>query len=64
MTPKQFENWLRKEHGIESDTKRGTGHKALLNPKNGKHSQLPMHGGGKQLGKGLINKILNDLGLK
>jgi len=26
-------------------------------------SQLPMHGG-KELGKGLVNKILKDLGLK
>jgi mRNA interferase HicA len=27
-------------------------------------SQLPMHGSGKELGKGLVNKILKDLGLK
>jgi mRNA interferase HicA len=27
-------------------------------------SQLPMHGGRKELGKGLVNKILKDLGLK
>ena len=27
-------------------------------------SQLPMHGGRKELGTGLVNKILKDLGLK
>ncbi|MBT9290707.1 type II toxin-antitoxin system HicA family toxin [Prosthecodimorpha staleyi] len=27
-------------------------------------SQLPMHGRGKELGTGLVNKILKDLGLK
>jgi mRNA interferase HicA len=27
-------------------------------------SQLPMHGSRKDLGKGLVNKILKDLGLK
>jgi hypothetical protein len=27
-------------------------------------SQIPMHGGGKELGKGLVQKILKDLGLK
>jgi len=64
MTRKQFEKLLRKEYGIESYTKRGTGHKELYNPQNRNRSQLPMHGGGKQLGKGLINKILKDLGLK
>jgi mRNA interferase HicA len=27
-------------------------------------SQLPMHGSRREVGKGLINKILKDLGLK
>lgn len=27
-------------------------------------SQLPMHGSGKELGTGLVNKIFKDLGLK
>jgi mRNA interferase HicA len=27
-------------------------------------SQIPMHGGGKELGKWLVQKILKDLGLK
>ena len=29
----------------------------------GKTTQLPMHGGGKELGKGLVAKILKDLEL-
>ena len=64
MSPRQFERYLRRQFGIEATTKRGTGHKNLVNPSNGKRSQLPMHGGGKQLGSGLMNKILKDLGLK
>lgn len=29
-----------------------------------KTSQLPMHGAGKELGTGLVKKVLKDLGLK
>ncbi len=29
-----------------------------------KRSELPMHGSRKELGKGLVNRILKDLGLK
>jgi mRNA interferase HicA len=29
-----------------------------------RRSQLPYHGQGKELGTGLVNKILKDLGLK
>ena len=31
---------------------------------NGRTTQLPMHGTGKDLGTGLVSKILKDLGLK
>jgi mRNA interferase HicA len=42
--------------------KGGSGH---LTVRRGSHlSQLPMHGSRKELGKGLVNKILNDLGLR
>jgi mRNA interferase HicA len=30
----------------------------------GRKSQLPMHGSRKELGKGLVNKMLKNLGLK
>ena len=29
-----------------------------------RRTELPMHGGGKELGKGLVHRILKDLGLK
>jgi mRNA interferase HicA len=53
-----------RRRGIKITSKRGTGHVALFNPANGKTSVMPVHGGRKQLGTGLINKILKDLGLK
>lgn len=64
MNARQFERWLRKNHGIVSQIKKGTGHKILYNPSNGTYSQLPMHGARHQLGTKLINKIMKDLGLK
>lgn len=63
MNSSQFERWLKKQ-GIEVATKKATGHKALRNPRNGAVSQLPTHGGQKQLGTGLMNKIKKDLGLE
>jgi mRNA interferase HicA len=42
--------------------KDGSGH---LTVRSGdRKSQLPMHGSRKELGKGLVNKILKELGLK
>ena len=63
MNANQFARWLRKQ-GIRVITKRGTGHRDLFNPANGRWSQMPVHGGRKQLGTGLINKIKRDLGLR
>jgi len=42
--------------------KGGSGH--LTVRRGERKTQLPMHGGGKELGTGLVNKILKDLGLK
>lgn len=64
MNASQFERWLRREHGILSEAKRGTGHKILFNPANGRKTDLPMHGGRKQLGTGLVRKIMKELGLQ
>jgi mRNA interferase HicA len=36
----------------------------LIVRRNGRKSVLPMHGGSKQIGKGLWRKILKDLGLQ
>ena len=40
----------------------GGGH--IVVRRNGRGSELPMHGSRKELGKGLANKILKDLRLK
>jgi mRNA interferase HicA len=42
--------------------KGGSGHITIRY--SGKKSQLPMHGGKKELGTGLVNKIKRDLGLE
>jgi mRNA interferase HicA len=42
--------------------KGGSGH--LTVRRGNRISQLPMHGSNKELGTGLVNKILKDLGLK
>jgi mRNA interferase HicA len=42
--------------------KGGSGHVTVR--RGDRVSQLPMHGSHKELGKGLVNKILKDLGLK
>jgi mRNA interferase HicA len=63
LNSSQFERELKKL-GIQVISKQGTGHKDLYNPANGRWSQMPTHGGRKQLGTGLINKIRKDLGLK
>jgi len=42
--------------------KGGSGHVTVR--RGDRKSQIPMHGSRKELGKGLVNKILKDLGLK
>ena len=59
MNSRQFKNWLTKK-GCTFEKGRG-GH--LVVRLRGRKSILPMHGGRKQLGTGLMNKITKDLGL-
>lgn len=61
MNSNQFKAWLKKQ-GCTFDTKRGTGH--VIVRLGDRKSELPMHGGSKELGKGLVEKIKKDLGLK
>ena len=42
--------------------KGGSGHLTVVRGE--RRSQLPMHGGGKELGTGLVNKIKRDLGIE
>jgi mRNA interferase HicA len=62
MNAREFQRWL-KDQGCSFETHRGgSGH--LTVTLNGRKTQLPMHGAGKELGTGLVNKIKKDLGLK
>jgi mRNA interferase HicA len=58
MNSNQFKAWLKKQ----VETKAGTGH-VIARPGN-KKANLPMHGGIKELGTGLVEKIKKQLGLK
>jgi mRNA interferase HicA len=62
MNSSQFKAWLSKQ-GCTFESKRsGSGH--LIVRREGRKSELPMHGGSKELGKGLVQKIKRDLGLR
>lgn len=62
MNAKELRKLLAK-HGATFETHRGgSGHVTVK--LNGKKSQLPMHGSNKELGTGLVTRILKDLGLK
>ena len=50
-------------HGCTFETKKGgSGH--LVVKRGSRRSELPIHGSRKELGTGLVNRILKDLGLK
>ena len=59
MNAGQFKRWLAKQ-GCTFESGKG-GH--LIVRRNGKKSVLPMHGGRKEIGKGLEKAIKKQLGL-
>jgi mRNA interferase HicA len=62
MNAAEFRRWL-KARGCQFEThKGGSGH--LTVRRGDRTSQLPMHGKRKELGRGLIEKIKKDLGLR
>jgi mRNA interferase HicA len=62
MNARELQRFLARQ-GCTFETHRGgSGH--LTVRRGDRKTQLPMHGAGKELGKGLVNKILKDLGLK
>jgi mRNA interferase HicA len=62
VNSREFKRWLAAQ-GCTFEAKRsGSGH--LIVRRGGRKSELPMHGGRKELGRGLINKIKRDLGLQ
>lgn len=62
MDSRELKRWL-KRRGCRFEThKGGSGHLTVY--RGDRKSQLPMHGKGKELGRGLVNKIKRDLGLE
>jgi mRNA interferase HicA len=62
MNAHQFQRWLARQGCTFESKKNGSGH--LIVRRGDRKSELPMHGGRKQLGSGLIAKIKKDLGLR
>lgn len=62
MNSKELEKLIRKAGGM-IDPSRGKGGHAVARL-GGRKTVIPRHGGNKELGTGLVNKILKDLGLK
>ena len=61
MNARQLRAWRRRQ-GCTFETKRGTGH--IIVRRGDMMTVLPVHGGNKQMGKGLIVKIMRQLGLR
>ena len=60
MTSAQLRKWLAR-HGCRLVSMK-SGHMKVL--RSGRISYIPMHGSNRELGKGLVEKIKKDLGLK
>ena len=61
MTSSEFKRWL-KAQGCTFDESRGKGGHIVVR-RGPLQSVLPMHGGKKDLGTGLVQQIKKDLGL-
>lgn len=62
MNAQELKKWLAKQ-GCTFETKRGGSGHIIVRYK-GRKTELPMHGGSKELGTGLVNAIKKQLGLK
>ncbi|MCC7266406.1 MAG: type II toxin-antitoxin system HicA family toxin [Caulobacteraceae bacterium] len=62
MTASEFKRWLARRGCAFETQPGGSGH--LFVRLGDRRGVLPMHGSGKELGTGLVNKIKKDLGLK
>lgn len=62
MNAQEFKKWLAKQGCTFEAKKGGPGH--IIVRRGGRKSELPMHGGRKELGTGLVNAIKKQLGLK
>ena len=62
MNAKELRKFLASRGCSFENHRGGSGHVTVR--RGSRKSQLPMHGGGKELGKGLVRKILKDLEIK
>ncbi|HZU91736.1 MAG TPA: type II toxin-antitoxin system HicA family toxin [Stellaceae bacterium] len=62
MNAGELRRWLAKQGCTFENHKGGSGHITVRRGE--RTTQLPMHGGKKELGTGLVNKIKRDLGLE
>ncbi len=61
MNARELKRWLKAQGCSFANHKGGSGHLTVY--RNGRKSQLPMHGKNKELGTGLVQKIKKDLAL-
>ncbi|MCY3666919.1 MAG: type II toxin-antitoxin system HicA family toxin [Gemmatimonadetes bacterium] len=61
MNANELRRWLRRQGCTFHTHKGGSGHITVR--LGDRTTQLPMHGGSKELGRGLVAKIKKDLGL-
>ena len=61
MNARELRRWLRRQGCTFHTHKGGSGHLTIR--LGDRTSQLPMHGGGKELGRRLVEKIKKDLRL-
>ena len=62
MNAQEFRKWLAAQGCTFETKKSGSGH--IIVRRGDRKSELPMHGGRKELGTGLVNAIKKQLGLK
>ena len=62
MNAQELKRWLTRQGCTFESHPGGSGHVRVL--LGDRRSELPMHGARKELGKGLVQKIKKDLGLK
>jgi mRNA interferase HicA len=62
MNAKELKRYLARLGCTFQNHRGGSGHQTVY--LNGKKSQLPMHGGSKELGPALVHKIKKQLGIE
>jgi mRNA interferase HicA len=63
MDARELKKWLARQGCVFEGKRGGSGHLIVINRKNGKRSELPMHSR-RELGTGLVRAIKKQLGLE